>query len=151
MQSFSGRYGFYVTAAQTLWRVAGDTPGDTRSFSVFGAVDVGDPQTSLYRVYAEVGAVLKGTFPGRDDDTIGFAVTDTEVNQSRAEEESMLLSDGVAITGTQTREVAFELNYAAAVYRGVSIEPGVQVVLHPDALNEIPDALVFDLRTAVKF
>ena len=62
----------------------GGTADGTRSLSLFTAVDLGDPKTSLYRVYAEAGAVLKGTFPGRDNDTIGLAVTDTEVNISGA-------------------------------------------------------------------
>jgi carbohydrate-selective porin OprB len=47
--------------------------------------------------------------------------------------------------------MAFELNYAAPIYRGVSLEPGVQLVMHPGGLNEIPDALIFDTRLAVKF
>jgi porin len=95
--------------------------------------------------------VLKGTFAGRDDDTIGLAATDTEVNSRRRDEESLLLAAGYKVTGKQVREMAFELNYGAAVYPGVNLEPGVQLVLHPGAVSEIPHAWIFDLRTSVKF
>jgi porin len=141
----------WVTAAQTVWREPTGKPGGTRSLSLFGAVNVGDQDTALYRVYAEAGAVLKGTFPGRDDDTIGLAVTDTEVNSHRKDLEAELLSEGYDVTGLQNREIAFEVNYSAAVLPGVSIEPGIQFIVHPGALTEIPNALVFALRTAVKF
>ncbi len=151
LRSYTGRYGFYVTAAQMVWRTPGDKPGTTRGLSLFGAVNVGDAATSLYRVYAEAGLVLKGTFPGRDDDLVGFAVTDVEVNSRRRDEESLLLSQGYNVTGKQVRETAFELNYTAQIYHGISLEPGVQLILHPGALSEIPHAWVFDLRTAVKF
>jgi len=149
--TYHGRYGYYMTAAQTVWREPTAKPGGTRSLSLFAAVNVGDANTALYRVYAEAGAVLKGTFPGRDDDTIGFAVTDTEVNQNRAYQEELLLSEGYAVTGVQKREIAFELNYSAAVWPGISVEPGVQFIVHPGAVGEIPNALVFALRTSVKF
>jgi porin len=151
MRSYDGRYGFYVMAAQTVWRQPTGTPGDMRSLSLFAAVDVGDPQTSIYRVFADAGVVLKGTFPGRDDDTIGFAVTDTEVNSRRDDVEALLAAEGNDIIGIQSREMAFELNYAAPIYRGVSLEPGMQVVLHPGALDEVPDAVVFTVKTSVKF
>jgi porin len=149
--TYNGRYGFWVNAAQTVWRQPTSKPGGTRSLSLFGAVNVGDQDTALYRVYAEVGAVLKGTFPGRDDDTIGVAVTDVEVNNHRKNLEAGLLSAGYPVTGVQNREIAFEVNYTAAVYHGIIIEPGIQFIVHPGALTEIPNALVFALRTAVKF
>ena len=149
LHSYSGRYGFFASAAQTVWRQR--TAGGTRSLSLFTAVDLGDPKTSLFRVYAEAGAVLKGTFPGRDDDTIGLAATDTEVNSRRGDEEALLMAEGYDVTGTQSREIAFELNYSAPIFRGVSLEPGVQLVVHPGGLNEIPDALIFDTRLAINF
>jgi porin len=148
---YYGRYGGWLTAAQTVWRQPTGKPGGTRSLSLFGALNLGDPDTALYPVYAELGAVLKGTFPGRDDDTIGLAVTDTEVNGHRKDLEAALLAQGYAVTGVQNREIAFEVNYSAAVYPGISIEPGIQFIVHPGALTEVPNALVFALRTAVKF
>lgn len=149
--SHSGRYGFYVTAAQTVWRVPTGTKGGTRSLSVFGAVNVGDAATALYRVYAEAGVVLKGTFAGRDDDTVGIGMTDTEVNQRRAAQETALLAAGYAVPGPQIRELAFEVNYSASVYRGVNLEPGLQVVVHPNAVASSAAAWVLGLRTSVKF
>jgi porin len=150
-QSHSGRYGFYVNAAQMIWRVPTDTSGGTRSLSVFGSINVGDASTALYRVYAEAGVVLKGTFPGRDDDTIGFAVTDTEVNSRRRDEEAKLISQGFDVFGEQVREIAFELNYTAAVYHGVILEPGTQLVLNPNGIASNAPAWVLGLRTAIKF
>lgn len=151
LRSHSGRYGLWATAAQTVWRRPGDQAGDDRSLSLFAALNLGDAATALYRVYAEAGAVLKGTFSGRDDDTAGFAVTDTEVNSRRRDYEDLLLSEGYAVTGKQVREIAFELNYAAPVYHGITLEPTAQLVLHPGALSEIPHAWVLGLRTSIKF
>ena len=150
-KSYAGRAGFYATAGQMVWRVPTAMPGGTRSLSVFAAVNVGDAATSLYRVYAEAGVVLKGTFPNRDDDTIGFALTDTEVNGRRKAEEARLLAEGYDVAGEQVREMALELNYSAAVYRGISLEPGLQIVLHPGALSANAPAWVLGLRTSVKF
>lgn len=151
LRSYTGKYGLYATAARTVWRAAGGKDGDPRGLSVFAALNLGDAATSLYRVYAEAGAVLKGTFAGRDDDTAGFAVTDTEVNSRRRDYEALLLAQGYAVTGKQVREVAFEADYGAAVFQGVNLEPNVQLILHPGAVSEVPHAWVLGLRTSVKF
>jgi hypothetical protein len=44
-----------VQAAQMVWRVPTQTPGGTRSLSLFSALNLGDAATSLYRVYAGRG------------------------------------------------------------------------------------------------
>jgi carbohydrate-selective porin OprB len=78
-------------------------------------------------------------------------MTDTEINGHRRDEEARLLAAGFNVAGEQTREIALELNYSAAVYRGINLEPGLQIVLHPGALSTNAPAWVLGLRTSVKF
>ena len=52
----------------------------------------------------------------------------------------------VRIARRQSREVTLELNYTAAIHRGVALEPVVQHVINPGALRQRPNALVLSLR-----
>lgn len=147
-RAHQGRYGLYILADQQVYR---DPANHKRGLAVFAGVEVGDAATSLYRVFAAAGLVYKGTFAGRDDDLVGFAVTDAEVNSRRSSYEAALRSRGVRIAGRQSREVGMELNYSAAVVPGINIQTALQYVINPGALHEIPNALVINIRTSVKF
>ena len=95
--------------------------------------------------------LYRGTFPGRDDDTIGFAIADAEISdrQIRFEEQQQRTATGPS--PVQSRELDLELNYGIQVAKSVSVMPNLQYIIHPGAVNEIGNAFVLGLKTAIRF
>ena len=55
------------------------------------------------------------------------------------------------VYGVQNHEEVVELEYTAQVYRGVTVEPDFQYVIHPGATSATRDAAVLGVRTNVQF
>jgi porin len=49
------------------------------------------------------------------------------------------------------QEYVAELNYGATLAPWLNLRPGLQYVWHPSGINEIPNALVIDLKTVITF
>jgi porin len=75
----SGRWGLYVLADQMIYR---DSPGGDRGLTVFAGFTYADPSTALLQYFWEAGLVKLGTFAGRDQDSIGFALSQGLVSNS---------------------------------------------------------------------
>jgi Carbohydrate-selective porin len=75
----SGRWGLYVLADQMIYR---DSPGADRGLTVFAGFTYADPSTALLQYFWEAGLVKLGTFAGRDEDSIGFALSQGLVSNS---------------------------------------------------------------------
>jgi porin len=71
-QSHHGNYSFYAVADQMVWRPDPDEP---RSIGVFARVMGAPGDRNLVSFAANAGVVMKAPFKGRDDDSVGLAVT----------------------------------------------------------------------------
>lgn len=147
------RLGLYGMVDQTLHRAPG---ASNRNFAVFGRVffNVGNVQQLDW--FASAGFVKTGTFKDRDDDTIGFIVSNTHFS----DQQIAYLRDRRARaggTGSPAHdEVIAELNYGFAALPGLRILPNLQYVLNPDPIfvptrkTDVPNALVMGVRIDLK-
>jgi porin len=143
-----GRWGFYLQADQTIYRPAPDSVRNLTLFAVFGYAG---PGTALLQTYWQLGLVNKGTFAGRDHDTIGLAVNRSSISSQliAAQNQANALAPGsVAV---QSAETTIELNYRAQLSPWFSLMPNIQYVLQPNGVSTIANALVLGLQAKVTF
>ena len=85
--------------------------------------------------YAGIGAVQQGTFSGRPDDRLGFAIA-----------HAIIGSPAVDTFALHRAETAFEASYQAKVSERIAVQPDVQYIRGPAGVARAPDALGFGLR-----
>jgi len=144
----SGRWGLYVLADQMIYR---DSPGADRGLTVFAGFTYADPSTALLQYFWEVGIVKLGTFAGRDEDSIGFAVSQGLVSNSLigAQNQANAVDPGSA--DVQSYEMDLELNYRAQIAPWFSLLPNIQYVVRPGGVTTTPNALVLGLQAGLTF
>ena len=144
----SGRWGLYVLADQMIYR---DSPGADRGVTVFAGFTYADPSTALLQYFWETGIVKLGTFAGRDEDSIGFAVSQGLVSNSLigAQNQANAVDPGSA--DVQSYEMDLELNYRAQIAPWFSLLPNIQYVVRPGGVTTTPNALVLGLQAGVTF
>lgn len=138
----AGRYGGWALADQTIERDAGSR---TRGTVVFAALEWGDKATALVNWYGEAGLVRHGTFSGRDQDTLAFGFAAASLNGSLQAVEQRIGAP------TSVEEYVAETNYGYQAAPWLSLRPGLQYIWHPSGVNELRNALVIDLKTAITF
>jgi porin len=145
--TYRGRFGFWALADHLL---TGSPAKKARGTALFGALEYGDPQTSLLSFFADGGIIAHGTFYGRDDDTASLGFAYTNVNPNLRVLETQITNAGfpVPLTG---QERMIEMNYGARLAPGIVLRPGVQYVLKPSGETALPNAFVFDLQGVATF
>jgi porin len=124
----------YLQAEQVLWQ------DGARKFWGFAAGQFAVEGHAPVASYYQLGAVMQGTFPGRDHDTAGISAAYYVFNPRV----TGALDDVIAANGggghiSNTEEI-FEANYGIAVWHGITLKPYIDVTLNPDQF-------LFDLPT----
>jgi porin len=89
------------------------------------------------------GLVASGIFLGGGGDYLGIAIASAGFsNRFRASIDAPARSSA--------RETTFELTYQTPEWRGLTLQPDLQFVLHPGGDRAVPGALVIGLRLAFK-
>jgi porin len=147
-QTLAGRWGLYVLADQMLWREAS---GSDRGLTVFGVFVYAQPGAALIQYFWEAGLLYRGTFRGRDQDTIGLAVNQSRISSKlvSAEKAENRAIPGAAVV--QSAETDIELNYRVQVAPWLAVMPNLQLVVRPNADKAIPTALVLGFQTGLTF
>ena len=148
-QLMSGRWGLYLLADQMIWREGG--PSSSRGFNLFAGFTYADPSTALIQYFWEAGLVKKGTFPGRDNDSIAFAVSQALVSNSLVNAQYQANITNPGSVGVQSYEMDMELNYRTQVAPWFTIMPNLQYVVRPGGVTSTPNAFVLGLQAAVTF
>lgn len=138
----AGRYGGWLIADQT---VELDPGNHKRGIVLFAALEYGDRETSLLNWFGEAGVVREGTLTGRDKDTIALGFAAASINSALQPIEQRIGSS------TSVEEYMMELNYGISLGPWLTLRPGLQYIWHPSGINEIPNALVVELKTAIGF
>jgi porin len=138
----AGRYGGWALADQT---VELDPGNPKRGIVVFAALEYGDRETSLLNWYGEAGVVREGTFDGRDSDTIALGFAAASINGSLEPTEQRIGAP------TSVEEYMMEVNYGVSLGPWLTVRPGLQYIWHPSGIDEIPNALVLELKTVINF
>ncbi len=147
-----GRWGFYFQADQMLHRTGrGAKPGQDRGLTVLGVAAYAGPDTALLQSYWQFGFLQRGTFSGRDQDTIGLAVSQVRVSSQLVGAQNLANAQIPNSVAVQSAETAIELNYRAQLTPWSTIMPNIQYVMQPNAVTTIPNALVLGLQIKLTF
>jgi len=155
-----GNSAVYAVLAQQLWHVPGQL---ARSLNGFLRVSGSPEDRNLVDLYADGGFTFNGPFAARPDDMIGLGVAWGRISPSAQAADR----DLIALTGAgmpvRDYELALELTYQWKLATNWTIQPDLQLILHTGghvpspaanpgvAAAAIPDALVFGVRTFLKF
>jgi porin len=105
--------------------------------------------------FYDAGIVQTGTFPGRDQDKVGFVIDDQEFSNLFVQNIETA-RDSVGGSGNiPHREIMMELHYLAQVTPAITFEPNLQYIINPDQSAEpfrksnIPNAFVVGVKFTV--
>src|SRR5690606_33528741 len=133
-----GVEGFYLLAEQQLVRAGSE--GEAAERGLFAFVRYAWTDDNVFDAGQHIGGglVLKGTFPGRDDDEAGLFVSMLRLSDA----------DGAAFDGDET---AVELYYRFALTPFIHLTPDLQWIGNPSGDPGVDDAVVGALRLEVDF
>jgi porin len=154
----SGNYGIYAIVDQMLWRVPGTTD---QGLGLFARASVSPSDRNLISAYYDGGVSYKGLFPGRENDTLGIGFGYANISSAAR----ALDRDAVSFSGIDTPirnyEAVMEVTYQAPITPNWLLQPMFQYIVHPgghipnpinpSGTHAIPNAVVFGLRTMVKY
>lgn len=148
-QLMSGRWGLYLLADQMIWREGG--PGSNRGLTLFAAFTYADPRTAIIQYSWEAGLVKQGTFAGRDDDSIGLAISQLMVSDSLVDAQNQANLGDPGSADVQSYEMDVELSYRAQLAPWLTLMPNLQYVVRPGGLASTSNAFVLGLQAAATF
>jgi porin len=156
-----GEYGFYGIADLLLYRVPGT---DDHGLGAFLRIGGAPGDRNFVNFYIDGGLAYKGPIEGRGDDVVSFGVAYAGVSAQAEQLVGDLQRIGAkagAPFRTPDYEGVIELNYQATLAPWWSVQPDMQMVLHPTPavvrptvatpLPRMGDAFILGLRTSVKF
>ncbi|WP_456713296.1 carbohydrate porin [Bradyrhizobium sp. USDA 4353] len=154
-----GNWSFYAVLDQDLWQASDD---GGRHLSGFLRASVSPVDRNLVDLYVDGGLTFKGAVPKRPDDIVGLGLAYGRI--SRAARLADLDLAGLSSRSGPIRddELAVELTYQWKLADNWMLQPDIQYIAHPGGhapapsnptlgAMAIPDALVFGLRSFVKF
>ncbi|PXW65966.1 carbohydrate porin [Methylobacterium sp. B4] len=123
-----GNAGIYAVYDQTLYRESGK---DDEGLGFFLRAAWSPTRSSLVSAYLDTGLAYKGLFEGRDDDTVGISLAHARLSDDARRADT----DTIAYTGMpmprRRAETVIEATYQAVVVPGFTVQPDVQLILHP--------------------
>ncbi len=148
-------YSVYAVADQLVWKNPGATDGGV---AVFARAMGAPPDRNLVDVFVQGGITYKAPFAGRENDTVGLAVSWAHISQNVAK----LDTDTIAFTGkvmpVRRSETQVELTYQAQLAAWLQLQPDFQYVFNPGGglLNattgrRVGDAAVLGMLANVTF
>ena len=144
-----GRHGFYLVADQALVRLG--APVEGRQVGVFGSlVHAPDQAVSPMPLFFSTGIVVNGPFSGRPKDVLalGVAYGGYSTALRNSQEVQALLDPAIR---PQVSELTLELSYALQLLPGLSLQPGIQYLIHPGGSPSTPNALALGVNAVVSF
>ncbi|MDB5460143.1 MAG: carbohydrate porin [Caulobacteraceae bacterium] len=145
-----GRSGAFARFEQTVTR---PDPASQRGLTLFGVAMTRTSGQPIEDRFLELGLVQRGTFAGRDGDTVGFVVN--RQTFSAAALENLRLIRGGAGGSPPADETMMELSYGVQATRDIRVQPNLAYIVNPDPftqpgqLRNAPNALVVGLRLDV--
>lgn len=131
-------FGAYIAIEQQLWREAEDAGSQGLEF--FFRVGGSPEDRSTFAFTLDTGLSYTGLIPGRDKDktTIGFV--HAEISDQPGE-----------FNAFSHYEQVLEVSYEFVLRPWWSVQPDLQWIHHPTGGQDVDDALLLGLRTAISF
>jgi porin len=148
--SLNGNYGFYGVVDQTVWQDQSDA-NQPKNIGVFFRGGSAEPDRSRFDYYFDSGVVFNGLVPDRPSDTFGLAAAYGHIcsgARDNAEDANELGGESEAIPDF---EANVELTYFAQLAKWWTVQPDLQILIHPGGSSAVPNALVLGVRTTVTF
>lgn len=147
-----GRDGFWVMGDQMLWR---NGPGANQGVILLASYGHSSSKTSVTSDTAFAMLLDQGFLPSRPNDSADIAVGWFGISDRLHQLQELDVDTGLPVAhgsiGPQANEYVLEADYTAAIYRGVTLEPGIQYFVNPNADRLVKNAVVFAARLHVKF
>ncbi len=149
-RALDGNNGFYVIADQAVWQDKSD-PNQTREIDLFfrGGNALGD--RSVFSCYCDGGVTCSGLVPGRPNDLFGVATAYGKIGSglsSFGEDENNFRDTDVPVPDFEQN---IELTYFVQLKTWWTVQPDLQVLLHPGGSAALPNAVVLGCRTVINF
>jgi porin len=147
-----GRSGLFVRFDQMIWRPSGHSE---RGLSVFGVAMMRTTGRVDEDYFLELGLLERGTFRGRDRDTLGFMINDQKMSDLALEN---IRAARVAAGGSArlpSHQIMMELAYGAQLGPAMRISPNLQAIINPDQMSvparttDIPHAFVTGFKLTI--
>jgi len=149
-RALDGNHGFYVVADQAVWQDNSDS-NQPKEIDLFfrGGTALGD--RSLFDYYCDGGMTFNGLIPGRANDFFGLATAYANISPGARG----IAEDGNTFDGTNAPIPDFEQNievtYSAQIAPWWTVQPDLQVIIHPGGSTALPNAVVLGCRTVISF
>ena len=149
-RAVDGNNGFYVVADQAVWQDKSDS-SQPKEIDLFfrGGNALGD--RSVFNYYCDGGITFNGLIPGRPNDLFGVATAYGHIGSGL----QGFTQDQNSFNGTNLPvpdfEQNMELTYFAQIAPWWTVQPDLQVILHPGGSAAIPNAVVLGCRTVITF
>ncbi|SDH90620.1 carbohydrate porin [Paraburkholderia phenazinium] len=154
-QQHRGDYSFYAVADQMVWRPDPDEP---RSVNVFARVMGAPGDRNLVDFSANLGVVMKAPFAGRDNDSVGLALTYIKVSNSVQDLDLDNRAFSGGPYGVRTQETTLEATYQYQVNPWWQLQADAQYTFNAgagqnpsDPTQPLRNTFVVGVRTNITF
>jgi porin len=151
VREYHGNYGLYFQAEQQLFREIGKNDPARQGLLAFFRLSGAPADRNLTQFGVDGGLIYAGLIPGRDWDSLAFAVSHLGLSDQirRAQKEANLLAPGAFVVSDH--ETVLELSYKVQATAWWTIQPSLQYVIHPGGSAAIPNATAFILQSTLRF
>lgn len=147
-------FGVYAVVDQTLWH----SPETGRALAAFARLAAAPSDRNPIDLYADGGFSVTAPFASRPDDTFGIALAFARVSpRLSALQQEFGPPNGIGGPAGDF-ELAAEITYQAKISPHRSLQPDIQVIIHPGArINPVgpgsptPDALIIGARAMARY
>ena len=150
-----GNYSIYAVADQMVWRPDPDEP---RSIGVFARVMGAPGDRNLVDFSANAGIVMKAPFKGRDNDSVGLAVTYIKVSNAVHDLDMDYRTFNTGPYGVRTQETTLEATYQYQINPWWQMQADAQYTFNAgagqnpnDATQPLRNTFVLGVRTVITF
>jgi porin len=148
-KTHENNFGLYATAEKMICPESEDTEQGLGAFIRLGW---SPPDRNYLATVANGGFTYTGLFPQRDEDRLGLGFIYAQVSRDlRRSEKADRDINGASIAALSDFEAAIELTYEMNINAWWTIQPDLQVILHPGGSSAIRNAVVVGLRTTIIF
>jgi porin len=147
-----GRSAVWAMLEQTVWR---PDPSTSRSLELFAQAYVATGGYQEYDKTFVVGALMRGPFMSRPNDTFGVIAYNYTLNQRMDENINSLIASQGGHGTINPAQFNVQINYGMRLAPGIIMKPDIEYDINPDQLNnptpdpKIHDALVVGVQFSI--